>query len=88
MEAARWLAARKVVMTGADTSSVEVIPSEDPGMAYPVHQELFLKHGIYNMENLDLGELARDGVYEFAFFFSPVKLKGATGSPGNPIAIR
>jgi hypothetical protein len=25
---------------------------------------------------------------EFAFFFAPLKLEGATGSPGNPIAIR
>ena len=33
-------------------------------------------------------ELARDRVYEFAFFFAPLKLKGATGSPGNPLAIR
>jgi kynurenine formamidase len=88
MEAARWLAARKVVMTGADTSTVEVIPSEDPNAAFPVHQELLVRHGIYNMENLDLAELARDRVYEFAFVFSPVKLKGATGSPGSPIAIR
>ena len=88
MEAARWLAARKVVMTGADTSTVEVIPSEDPNAAFPVHQELLVRHGIYNMENLDLAELARDQVYEFTFVFSPVKLKGATGSPGNPIAIR
>ncbi len=88
MDAARWLAARKVVMTGADTSTVEVIPSENPGLAFPVHQELLVRHGIYNLENLDLSELARDGVYEFAFIFSPVKLKGATGSPGNPIAIR
>ncbi len=88
MDAARWLAAQKIVMTGADTSTVEVIPSEDPNTAFPVHQELLVRHGIYNMENMDLGELAREGVYEFAFIFSPVKLKGATGSPGNPIAIR
>jgi len=33
-------------------------------------------------------ELARDNASEFAFMFAPLKLKGATGSPGNPIAIR
>jgi len=27
-------------------------------------------------------------VYEFAFVFAPLRLKGATGSPGNPIAVR
>lgn len=88
MDAARWLADQKIVMTGADTSSVEVIPSENPMQAYPVHQELLVRHGIYNMENLDLSALAADQVYEFAFIFAPVKFKGATGSPGNPIAVR
>jgi len=27
-------------------------------------------------------------VYQAAFFFSPVPIKGATGSPGNPIVVR
>ena len=88
MEAALWLANKKIVMTGADTWPVEVIPSEDPELAFPVHQELIARRGIYNIENLDLSELAADEVYEFAFMFAPVKFKGATGSPGNPIAIR
>ena len=88
MDAARWLATQKVVMTAADTWAVEVIPGEDPDMAFPVHQELLVRHGIYNMENLNLTMLAKDKVYEFAFMFSPVKFKGATGSPGNPIAVK
>ncbi|MFS8608206.1 MAG: cyclase family protein, partial [Gammaproteobacteria bacterium] len=32
--------------------------------------------------------LAADRVYEFAFVFAPPKLAGATGAPGNPIAVR
>ena len=39
-------------------------------------------------ENLDLEEIAAAGVREFCFVFSPMRLKGATGSPGNPIAVR
>ena len=88
IEAALWLAENKVSMTGADTWPVEVIPSEDPELAFPVHQELIARRGIYNFENLNLSELAADKVYEFAFMFAPVKFKGATGSPGNPIAIK
>ena len=88
IDAARWLAEQKIFMTAADTWAVEVIPGEDPNVAFPVHQELLVRHGIYNMENLDLTALARDEVYEFAFLFSPVKFKGATGSPGNPIAVK
>jgi hypothetical protein len=37
---------------------------------------------------MKLEELAADKVYEFAFVFAPLPLKGATGSPGNPVAIR
>jgi len=37
---------------------------------------------------LDLSELVRDRVWEFADVFVPVPLKGATGSPGSPIAVR
>ena len=35
-----------------------------------------------------LEQLAASGAREFCFVFSPLRLKGATGSPGNPIAIR
>ena len=46
------------------------------------------RNGVHLLENLDLEELAAARVYEFAFVFAPLKLKGATGSPGNPIAVR
>ena len=64
------------------------MPPEDPDRPFPVHLMLLVRNGIYNIENLDLEELAKDKVYEFAFVFAPLRLKGATGSPGNPIAVR
>ena len=39
------------------------------------------------MESLYLEELARDGVYEFLFVALPVKIRGATGSMIDPIAV-
>ena len=63
-------------------------PGRPPDRPFPVHQLLLVRHGTYNIENLDLEELARDKAYEFAFIFAPLRLKGATGSPGNPIAVR
>ena len=53
-----------------------------------MHQWNLTKNGVYHIENLDLTSLAEDKVYEFAFVFAPLRLKGATGSPGNPIAIK
>lgn len=86
--AAQYLVGEEVVMVGADTWAVEVVPGTDPNIAFPVHQLFLPRNGIYIFENLATEELARDSAYEFAFFWAPLKLKGATGSPGNPIAIR
>jgi kynurenine formamidase len=88
LEAAQYLVEREIVMAGSDTWAVEVVPNPDASLAFPVHQLFIPRNGIYIFENLATEELARDGVYEFAFMFAPLRLKGATGSPGNPLAIR
>ncbi len=88
LESAKFLTDRKVVLIGADTWAIEAVPHEDPDLAFPVHQWNLMRNGVYHIENLDLEALAADKVYEFAFIFSPLRLKGATGSPGNPIAVR
>ena len=75
-------------MFGSDSWTGEVVPNPDPGLAFPVHQELLTKNGIFILENLTLEELASGDVHEFLFVFTPVPIKGATGSPGRPIAIR
>jgi kynurenine formamidase len=86
--AAQFLADKEVIVVGSDNWGVEVSPNPDADLAAPVHQLLIAKNGIYLHENLNTEELARDSVYEFAYVFAPLRLKGATGSPGNPIAIR
>jgi kynurenine formamidase len=88
MAAARWLSARKITMVGSDNWAIEVVPPENKDRPFPVHQWNLVRHGIYHLEILDLEELAKDKVYEAAFIFAPLRLKGATGSPGNPIAVR
>jgi len=86
--AAQMLADAEVVVVGADTWGVEVMPNPDSSLSAPVHQLLLARNGIYLHENLITADLARDGVYEFMYVFAPLRLKGATGSPGNPLAIR
>jgi kynurenine formamidase len=51
-----------------------------------VHKHLLIDHGIYLMESLDLEELARGKVYEFAFIALPLKIRGATASMIDPVA--
>jgi hypothetical protein len=43
---------------------------------------------VHLFENLTLDAPSEDKVYRAAFFFSPLPVKGATGSPGNPIVVR
>jgi kynurenine formamidase len=85
---AKLLTDKKVVMVGADNEAVEALPGEDKNKVIECHQWLVARNGIYLFENLDLKELANDKVYEFAFMYAPIKFKGATGSPGNPIAVK
>ena len=85
VEVANWLIERKVGLVGGDSCCVEVrgpVPKES------VHHLLFLRHGIPLLENLDLAALASDKVNEFLFIGSPERIKGATGSPVRPIAVR
>ena len=79
---------KQIAYVGSDTWPVEVNPNPDPNIRGIVHQELLTKNGIFLHENLNLAELSRDRAYEFAYIFVPVPLKGATGSPGSPIAVR
>lgn len=87
MAAAEWLASRQVVMVGADNAGVNV-EQEVPGRIEEIHQVLIARYGIYLLENMNLESLASDQVYEFAFVFAPLKLTGAEGAPGSPLAIR
>ena len=87
LEVARWVVEKQAALVGADTWATEVVPNPDPNVAFVVHQELITKHGIFNHENLDFTELLAAGVYEFVYSFAPLRIKGATGSAGRPIAL-
>jgi kynurenine formamidase len=87
LEVAKWCIDKGVCMTGADTWATEVVPNPNKDLAFPVHQELICKNGIYNHENLDFTGLIADRKYQFAYVFSPAPIKGATGSNGGPIAV-
>lgn len=90
LSAARWLLERGVVATGTDTETYEVQPAPDPGPSgnpQPVHTLLLIQNAVYLMESLDLEALARQRVHEFLFVALPLKIRGATGSMVDPVAI-
>jgi kynurenine formamidase len=83
---AEWLADRGVVATGSDTVNYEHKPSITK-VAMSVHVFNLVKCGIPIMESLDLEALARDGIHEFFFIATPLRIRGGTGSPLRPLAI-
>jgi kynurenine formamidase len=92
IDAARWLAQQKIVAVGADTWGVEVIPGEDPKLAFQVHEFLLPNNGIHIIENVrtDLiaDEAARTGRATFFFSMTVPKVVGLTGTFIAPEAIR
>jgi kynurenine formamidase len=90
ISACEYLASRKIALTGADTWATEAVGLGGGGerpQPFECHIKLQTKRGIWNIENLDLSQLVADKAYEFLFVWAPLKMKGATGSPGNPIAL-
>jgi kynurenine formamidase len=87
-ELAQWLADRDVAVTGCDTWSCGPVPPEDPKRPFRVPQILNIEHGMFVVENLNLAELAADGVTgPFALILTHPKLRGATGAWTSPIAL-
>lgn len=90
ISACEYLASRKIILTGADNWGTDAV---GPGFGgegiqpFECHIKMQTKRGIWNLENLDLTQLVADKAYEFLFVWAPLKIKGATGSPGNPVAL-
>jgi len=84
-DGAEWLSERGVVAVGGDTMNLE---HKVAGVvSLQVHLHLLFETGIYIMESLNLEVLAADGVRDFTFVASPLRLRGATGSPLRPLAV-
>lgn len=91
------LAKKEICLLGADNLGVGPAPPRWPREGDPendpraglgdLHHAYLGKLGIYLLEMMNMTELARDGVYEFLFCLAPLRIKGATGSPVNPLAV-
>lgn len=87
---AKWLKERDVAVIGSDGVS-DVMPSGVEGLANPLHELVLVGLGMPILDNLDLDALAREagerGRWEFLFVGAPLRVRGGTGSPLNPIAV-
>ncbi|HKI02977.1 MAG TPA: cyclase family protein [Thermoanaerobaculia bacterium] len=89
LPAAIWLSERKIGVIGSDNWGIDVLPNFNApaGLLAPVHHHFLAKSGIPMQESMHLKDLADAEVYEFAYIYSPMPIKGATGSPGIPLAV-
>lgn len=88
LDAVKWLVEeQQIMLLGADNLSFEAFPPEREDNWVPVHTYLLAEKGVMFMEQMNLESLAQDGVYEFAFIGSSLKLRGASAAPMRPIAI-
>jgi kynurenine formamidase len=83
VEAVTWCLDRGAELFGSDTLAFE----RTPGPNLPVHRLLIVERGIHIMEAVALEEICAAGVTEFVLVVSPLKLRGATGSPVRPLAV-
>jgi kynurenine formamidase len=83
-QGAHWLSSKKVFAAGSDTINFELVPSR----TMPVHVHLLVESGIHIIECLNLEQLASEQIFEFAFVAAPLKIRGGTGSPIRPVALR
>jgi kynurenine formamidase len=88
LSACEYFASRDIALTMGDTSANDAQPgNEVEGWAVPCHTQIQTRYGIWNLENVDTKSLVDGGIKEGAFVWAPMKIIGATGSPGNPIVL-
>jgi len=85
----QFLLTRRPALVASDTWALEVLgsPSNIPGTAFPVHQDLIMRGGIRIGESVSLDGLADDGVYEFVYMVTPQFSEGATCGNTAPAAL-
>jgi len=86
-EAAAYLASLGPMAVGADTWGLDAIPPVAGDRMYYAHVEFLKHHGIYILETMNTGRLAREGVHEFMFVLGQARIKGSVQMIINPVAL-
>jgi kynurenine formamidase len=62
-------------------------PGTPPGLPFAIHHHNLVEAGIHNIQNANLGALARDKVWVSCTIILPLRTQGASGSPVRPVAV-
>ena len=72
---------------GADTWGVDVVPPAKGDKVFYGHVSLLKENGIYILESMNTGRLAKEGVHEFMFVLGQARVRGAVQMIINPVAM-
>jgi kynurenine formamidase len=86
-EAAAYVASLNPMAVGADTWGLEAVPAIEGDKLFYGHVELLKKNGIYILETMNTGRLAREQVREFMFVLGQARIKGTVQMIINPVAL-
>jgi kynurenine formamidase len=86
-DGAAWVAEREPAVLGMDVPAVEPVPPPQGVHPLACHRLFLWQLGTPLIENMQLDELAREGVSKGLFMLSPLLIKGGLGSPVNPLLV-
>lgn len=85
--AAVHLAKFNPLAVGSDTWGLEAVPPVKGDKVFYGHVTFLKENGIYILETMNTGHLAREGVKEFMFVLGQARVKGAVQMIINPVAM-
>jgi kynurenine formamidase len=98
-DAAKYIEQKAVVLVALDNPFTDPVaegflqgkapPPEGapPGLPFAIHHHNLAVAGIHNIQNANLGALAREKVWLSCTMILPLRSQGASGSPVRPVAI-
>ncbi len=98
-DAAKYIEDKQVVLVALDNPFTDPVPEgmltgkaapatgTPEGLPFAIHHHNLVVAGIHNIQNANLGEIARDRVWLSCTMILPLRSAGGSGSPVRPVAI-
>jgi kynurenine formamidase len=98
-DAAKYLEQKAVVLVALDNPFTDPVPEgflqgkappaagTPPSLPFVIHHHNLVEAGMHNIQNANLGAMARDRVWLSCTMILPLRTRGGSGSPVRPVAI-